>query len=95
MRLTCVPPLVCTQAPLNWRNLMGLQYALATSTMMLGSMAMVVRFPLDWGPVVREYFAGSNAIGPYLLSRIVLLIPLSYGPVLMGTLIYWMTGTPT
>lgn len=80
------------QAGNNWRNLMGLTYALATSALMLGSMSMVVRFPLDWAPVVREYFSGSNAVGPYVLSRLTIVPALIYGPIAMATILYWMCG---
>lgn len=39
-----------------------------------------------------EYFSGSNAIGPYLIARFLADAPMGYGPFLMITLIYWMTG---
>lgn len=42
--------------------------------------------------VVREYFSGSNAIGPYMCARFLCNLPLGYGPFLLATVIYWMTG---
>lgn len=97
--------------------------------MFTASLAIMMRFPLDWGIVVRgaymrarppcpfapavmppihpttlyyqtrfqtkqltEYFSGSNAIGPYLIARFLADAPMGYGPFLMITLIYWMTG---
>jgi hypothetical protein len=44
------------------------------------------------GIVTREYFAGANSMGPYLLARFLGLLPLSYGPFLLALLVYWMTG---
>ena len=60
--------------------------------MFTASLAIMMRFPLDWGIVVREYFSGSNAIGPYLIARFIADAPMGYGPFLLITLIYWMTG---
>lgn len=34
----------------------------------------------------------SNALGPYLLSKVIFDLPFIYGPALMATLLYWMTG---
>lgn len=31
-------------------------------------------------------------MGPYLLARFLALLPLSYGPILLALLVYWMTG---
>lgn len=42
--------------------------------------------------VVREYFSGANALGPYLTARFIMDFPLGYGPFILITLIYWMTG---
>lgn len=44
------------------------------------------------GIVTREYFAGANSMGPYLLARFLGLLPLSYGPFILALLVYWMTG---
>lgn len=44
------------------------------------------------GIVTREYFAGANLMGPYLLARFLGLLPLSYGPFILALLVYWMTG---
>lgn len=51
-----------------------------------------MRFPLEWTIVLREYFSAANAIGPYIVARFVCNLPLGYGPFLLATVIYWMTG---
>jgi hypothetical protein len=38
--------------------------------------------------------SGANAIGPYLTARFIMDAPLGYGPFILITLLYWMTGTP-
>lgn len=43
--------------------------------------------------VLRELFSASNAIGPYICARFLCNLPLGYGPFLLATVIYWMTGT--
>ena len=81
------------QASTNWRNLLGLIFSVVVANMFTASLAIMMRFPLDWGIVVREYFSGSNAIGPYLIARFIVDAPMGYGPFLLITLLYWMSGT--
>jgi hypothetical protein len=80
------------QATGNWRNLVGLAFSLIVSVLMLGSMSMVVRMPLDWGVFQREYSSGSNAVGPYVAARFLGVWPFLFAPMLMATVVYWMTG---
>lgn len=46
-------------------------------------------------PKPTEYFSAANAIGPYICARFLCNLPLGYGPFLLATVIYWMTGTST
>lgn len=39
-----------------------------------------------------EYFAGANAAGPYLAAKALSELPFAYGPMLLATILYWMTG---
>ncbi len=39
-----------------------------------------------------EYFAGANAAGPYLTAKALSELPFAYGPMLLVTILYWMTG---
>lgn len=71
---------------------MGLAFSLIVSVLMLGSMSMVVRMPLDWGVFQREYSSGSNAVGPYVAARFLGVWPFLFAPMLMATVVYWMTG---
>ncbi|TFJ86806.1 hypothetical protein NSK_001894 [Nannochloropsis salina CCMP1776] len=80
------------QARSNWRNLLGLLFSVVVANLFTSSLAVMMRFPLDWAIVVREYFSGSNAIGPYLVARFIVDAPMGYGPFLLITLLYWMTG---
>ena len=38
------------------------------------------------------YRAGANAMGPYLIARFIMDAPMGYGPFLLITMLYWMTG---
>lgn len=72
---------------------MGMCFSLTVTALMIGMLGNIVRFPMEWAPFSREYFAGSNAVGPYFLSRYVLVVPYMYAPFVMATMVYWMTGT--
>jgi hypothetical protein len=75
-----------------WRNLLGLSFSMTVSVLMMASMGMVIRLPLDWTVFQREYACGSNAIGPYLAARFAATWPLIPAPLVMGAIVYWMTG---
>jgi len=76
----------------NWRNLMGLIFSAVVGNVFTGCLGVVMRFPLEWTLVCREYYSGANAMGPYIIARFIMTLPLSYGPVLMSSIIYWATG---
>lgn len=60
---------------------------------MMNALPNIVRFPLEWVVVLREYMAGHNALGPYVVSKAIYDLQLLLGPILLATLLYWMTGT--
>lgn len=76
----------------NWRNLMGLIFSAVVGNVFTGCLGVVMRFPMEWTLVVREFSSGANAVGPYMIARFFTTLPLSYGPVLMSSIIYWCTG---
>ena len=80
------------QAADNWRNLMGLIFSVVVAQIFTGAIGTILRFPLEWSLICREYFAGANRMAPYLASRFIMTTPLSYGPFLLATIVYWMTG---
>ena len=80
------------QASESWRNLLGLVFALVVADLFMGSLGVIMRFPSEWAIIVREYYAGTNAVGPYLISNFVCNVPMIYGPVALVTLVYWLTG---
>jgi hypothetical protein len=61
--------------------------------LMMNALPNIVRFPLEWVVVLREYMAGHNALGPYVVSKAIYDLQLLLGPILLATLLYWMTGT--
>ncbi|EKU20573.1 atp-binding cassette subfamily member group wbc protein 2, partial [Nannochloropsis gaditana CCMP526] len=78
------------------RNLVGLLYALVVALLYMCPLTVILRAPLDWPLLLREYFAGANAAGPYLLAKILYELPFAYGPLLLVAFLYWMTGlTPS
>lgn len=81
------------QALRNWRNLVGLVFSVTVASLLLGTIGAVLRFPLEWAVLSREYLAGANAAGPYVAARFMSSLVLSCGPVLMASIMYWMTGT--
>jgi hypothetical protein len=42
--------------------------------------------------VCREYYAGRNTVGSYLVARNVFSLVMLLGPLLTAVIIYWMTG---
>jgi hypothetical protein len=42
--------------------------------------------------VCREYYAGRNTVGSYLIARNVFSLVMLLGPLLTAIIIYWMTG---
>lgn len=40
----------------------------------------------------REYYAGRNTIGAYLIARYSYSLVMLLGPVITAVIIYWMTG---
>lgn len=80
------------QASESWRNLLGLVFALVVADLFMGSLGIIMRFPSEWAIIVREYYAGTNAVGPYLISNFVCTSPMIYGPIALVTLVYWLTG---
>lgn len=83
---------VCVQANDNWRNLMGLLFSTCVAILFTAAIANMVRFPLEWTVVAREYLGGSNAMGPYIAAKLVYDLPYCYGPCLLAIVLYWMTG---
>jgi len=88
----CFGTLYFQQARSNWRNLMGLLYALVVALLYMCPLTVILRAPLDWPVLLREYFAGANAAGPYLCAKVLYELPYVYGPLILVTLLYWMTG---
>lgn len=80
------------QALRNWRNLVGLVFSTTVASLLLGTIGAVLRFPLEWAVLSREYLSGANAAGPYVAARFMSSMVLSVGPVIMASLMYWMTG---
>ena len=76
----------------NWRNLMGLIFSAVVGMVFAGCLGVVLKFPMEWSLVCREYYSRANAIGPYIIARFLTTLPLSYGPLLWATIIYWATG---
>jgi len=92
----CFGTLYFQQAASSWRNLVGLLYALVVALLYMCPLTVILRAPLDWPLLLREYFAGANAAGPYLLAKILYELPFAYGPLLLVAFLYWMTGlTPS
>jgi len=60
--------------------------------LLTASVSEMMHFSLEWGVVVREYYAGANAMGPYLVAKFFYELPMNYGPILLATIVYWMTG---
>jgi hypothetical protein len=48
--------------------------------------------PAPLPPQVREFYSGSNALGPYILSHWFLGIFYVHGAIILATMIYWLTG---
>jgi hypothetical protein len=80
------------QASENWRNIIGLLFSVVVTMLITSSVSEMMRFPLEWAVVVREYFSGANSMGPYLSAKMFYDMPYIYGPLLFGTLLYWMAG---
>ncbi len=80
------------QAHESWRNLLGLVFSLVVADIFMGSLGVIMRFPSEWSIIVREYYSGVNAVGPYMIATFFGTLPLAYGPVLLVTMVYWMTG---
>ena len=80
------------QASESWRNLLGLVFALVVADLFMGSLGIIMRFPSEWAIIVREYYAGTNAVGPYLCANFTCTSPMIYGPIALVTLVYWLTG---
>ena len=88
----CFGTLYFQQARSNWRNLMGMLYALVVALLYMCPLTVILRAPMDWPILLREHFAGANAAGPYLCAKVVYELPFLYGPLVLVTLLYWMTG---
>lgn len=88
----CFGVLYWQQGASNWRNFVGLLYALTVALLYMCPLTVILRTPLDWPVLLREYFAGANAAGPYLAAKFLYELPYAYGPMLMVTILYWMTG---
>lgn len=80
------------QAPASWRNLLGLLFSLVVADIFMGSLGVIMRFPSEWAIIVRECYSGVNAVGPYLFASFWGILPMAYGPFLLVTVMYWMTG---
>lgn len=91
-RHTQPPPQQKIQASESWRNLLGLVFALVVADLFMGSLGIIMRFPSEWAIIVREYYAGTNAVGPYLVANFTCTSPMIYGPIALVTLVYWLTG---
>jgi len=72
--------------------MLGLSFSAVVALTLIASVGTMMRFPMEWSVVVREYFAGANAIGPYVVSKSIYDLPNAYAPILLATLLYWMTG---
>jgi len=80
------------QAYNSWRNLLGLMFSLVVADIFMGSLGVIMRFPSEWAIIVRECYSGVNAVGPYLFASFWGILPMAYGPFLLVTVMYWMTG---
>lgn len=77
------PPLNTLLRALRCPSFPPLQIAL------LGEM---MRWPSEWGPLSRELYSGTNAVGPILFSHDVIAGTFMFGPMLMVSVAYWMMG---
>jgi hypothetical protein len=76
----------------NWRSHLGVLFLTTNVSLFMAGVGQAVIYPSEWPKVCREYMSGSNAIGPYVLARLVYTFPWLLGTVLMSTIIFWMTG---
>ena len=63
------------QGHASWRNLMGLMYSMVVATLILCSMNVALKFPVEWSIFMREYYTGANALGPYFIGRTIADLP--------------------
>ena len=71
---------------------MGLLYALTVALLYMCPLAVIMRTPLDWPMLLREYFAGANSAGPYMAAKVLYELPFAYGPTILVVILYWMAG---
>lgn len=83
------PLTVILRAPLEWPMLLRGASSLPMSLEMAGAVPEHISSVLQ----NTEYFAGANAAGPYLAAKSLSELPFAYAPMLLVTILYWMTGT--
>jgi hypothetical protein len=76
----------------NWRNMLGVLFGVLCAIMFLGGVGKVVTFPSECPKIFREYMAGANAIGPYVLSRVASSLAWLPSCVVTATIVFWMAG---
>lgn len=54
---------------------MGLMYSMVVATLILCSMNVALKFPVEWSIFMREYYTGANALGPYFIGRTIADLP--------------------
>lgn len=84
--------LFLNQGHSSWRNLMGLMYSMVVATLILCSMNVALKFPVEWSIFMREYYTGANALGPYFIGRTIADIPFLSLFLIMTIIPYWMAG---
>ena len=84
--------LFLNQAHSSWRNLMGMMFALVVAVLILCSMNVALKFPVEWSIFMREYYTGANALGPYFIGRTIADIPFLALFLLLVIVPYWMSG---
>jgi ATP-binding cassette, subfamily G (WHITE), eye pigment precursor transporter len=83
----CLP-----QGHSSWRNLMGMMFAMVVAVLILCSMNVALKFPVEWSIFMREYYTGANALGPYFIGRTIADIPFLALFLIMCIIPYWMAG---
>ncbi len=84
--------LFLNQGHSSWRNLMGMMFALVVAVLILASMNVALKFPIEWSIFMREYYTGANALGPYFIGRTIADIPFLGLFLLLVVVPYWMAG---
>jgi hypothetical protein len=84
--------LFLNQGHSSWRNLMGMMFALVVAVLILCSMNVALKFPVEWTIFVREYYTSANALGPYFIGRTIADVPFLTLFLIMVIIPYWMAG---